>query len=528
MIPTIKQNTENTTKDAFFKVKTKDGKFDKIEIDKVKFLDKLKELGFYRLDLDTETFVYVRIIGGIIKQVSENQIIDCFEDYITLLGTTKHKTTEITKEGEPLEIELDVTPNALIKKLYDTLEIYFKDKLLSRLRPSKEIVIKKDTETEKFIYYLNGFVTITKDGHTFSTYDKIDGFVWENMVLQRNFEEADDKTSYIERFFRNIAARRNDENEIEHDYARLAQLRTMTGYLLHGFTDKKLFSIILTDSKMSYDDEPNGRTGKTLYGKILAQMLNTRKGSSVFTELSGKNFDIKNDKRYQECNLDTQLIHLNDLKKGFNIEDLFNDITEGVDVRKMYKSPFKVNVKIIISTNKTIKIEGESAKDRCKIFEFSDYYSSQFSPENEFKHWFFRDWNAIEWNRFDLFMINCVRDFLKDGISTAAGVNIERRMLQDHTSSDFVIWFTDYIVNKALPECEIYHEHKADKKQMYDDFLEAYTDYQAEAKIGRFKQAKFTKWLRTFSKNNTYIKPIVTETDEIRSNGKDYIMMRKK
>ncbi len=167
----------------------------------------------------------------------------------------------------------------------------------------------------------------------------------------------------------------------------------------------KLFCTIFTDSRISEDGEANGRTGKTLIVRGLGNMLNTDERATVFVEVNGKDFDPKNKFKFSQCRLDTQLIHINDIFKNYDIDNSFNDITDGINVDKKNDKPFKIFAKMIFSTNKTILINGESSKDRVKVFEFADYYSSKFSPIMEFKQWFFDDWNAMEYARFDRFMM---------------------------------------------------------------------------------------------------------------------------
>ena len=215
---------------------------------------------------------------------------------------------------------------------------------------------------------------------------------------------------------------------------RYESLVTIIGYLLHSHFSGKLKATIFTDSKIS--DMPSGRTGKTLLGQALAYI-------KKYTEINAKDFDPANKHKYQEANLDTQIIHLNDVKKNFDIESLFNDITEGIVVDKKNVKPFKVKTKLMISANKTIRIEGASAKDRVIEFEFADHYNEKFSPEDEFGHWFFRDWSEAEWMKFYNFFLFCICSYLKKGIIVASPVNLNRRKLLENTSQEFVEFMDD-------------------------------------------------------------------------------------
>jgi len=306
--------------------------------------------------------------------------------------------------------------------------------------------------------------------------------------------------------------------------------------MLHNYFDYKLKAPILTDAFISDDGDPNGRTGKGLISLGLKYMLNDYRNNFAknYVSLNGKNFDHRDKHRYSEANNQTTLVHIEDLKAWTNIEDFFNDITEGVDVDEKNEKPYKIKAKILFSTNKTIKVNGDSAVDRTVFFELSDYYSSSFSPEDDFKHWFFKEWNEKQWQLFDFFMVKCVQIFLKEyKIITADTINLQRRTLLEHSSPDFVNFLDFYKFNdddhkNKLPEGyyllngNIELEH--DKKELFNSFLESYPEY---ARQKGFNQARFTKWIKLYAKTSELIQEI-QKSDERRSSNKDYITFKKK
>ena len=296
---------------------------------------------------------------------------------------------------------------------------------------------------------------------------------------------------------------------------------------MHNFTDCKLHAVILTDSRISNDDEPNGRTGKTLWGRGLGHIMNAdERTSRVFTEISGKDFRPDNKFKFSKASMDTQVIHVNDIYNKYNIENSFNDITEGIEVDKKNEKPFRIQPKFILSTNKTIKIDGESAKDRVIQFEFADYYSSTFSPEDEFKHWFFRDWSEDQWCAFDLFMISCVHEYFMHGLIKPTEINLTLRTLRDHTSQDFINFMEDCFSSDGLQVVysiggneqrdiiKINYKEKVLKKALFESFIRSYNDWNNP----KFKQRDFTLWVRSYSryKNLTLEEP--------RPGGKDYFI----
>lgn len=456
---------------------TKEGAIKKptgFNIDRVKFLNLLFDLGFRRYD-HAGAHIFVQIINHrIIRQVSKINIADAFFNYIK----KDYGTTELV---QGLYVE------DLINSIYGRLQALFNDEFLARLVDTdKPIDFNKDTNTKKYLYFKNGFVEVSKSGFKFLDYENLQGYIWETELLNRNFKPADAKESYFEKFLNCICKKDKD---------RLKSLQTIIGYNLHDYAQKKLRATVLTDSKISNDDEPNGRTGKTLFCKALGQIISPdceNTANTTWVEINGKDFDPRNKNKYQVASIDTKMIVLNDVRRGFDIEVLFNDITEGLTVERKNQHPFKIRPRLIITTNKTIKIEGESGKDRFIEFEFSDYFSKARSPEDEFKHWFFRDWNQDEFNSFDCFMILCTQLYLYYGLIEAKGINLLERKLREQTSPEFIEWIDLPLVQAAINRsCNL--GEQISKNEWFADFTGTYPDY-----ANKLKQATFSRWIKTY------------------------------
>jgi hypothetical protein len=526
----LAQDTEELHK--FYKVRLKKGKIDGIEFKMIELINIFRQFGIYRYDVDEDTIKFIRVNEKRIKLASETKIQDEYFKYLDTLPDYEITVQQEDGDGEMTEAQIKITPNFIKEASLKRIDNLFKTKLLYRLSLNEDLTIQGDEKGCKYLYYQNGYIKVTVDKVTFNEYSRLNNYIWENSILPRNFEKSDRKKSTFELFARNICIVHNtdgSENKEETD-KRFLSLKTIIGYNLHNYTKGKMFATLFTDSRMDEDGEPNGRTGKTLLVKGLGHILNANDDSAVFTEISGKNFDITQNTRYQACNLETQLVHLNDVYRNFNIENIFNDITEGIEARKLYESPVKIHPKIILSSNRTIKVEGESAKDRTIVFELSEHYNSEYSPVNEFGHWFFEDWDKAEWARFDGFMINCLQSYFTNGVIRADSINLDRRMLIDHTHRDFVRWL-DYRFkdiddegNKIENTLRInkvgYNEmfyDRYDKKQLFADCITENPDF---SRWKTFTQRKFTIWLKTYIRLMHLGRVTVKE---VRSNGIDYI-----
>ncbi|MEI6765625.1 MAG: BT4734/BF3469 family protein [Bacteroidota bacterium] len=465
----------------------KDGNLKDLKIDYTKWIEVLYGLGFRRFDIG-KNFVFVRVVDQIIEEVSVTHIQDAFIHFL---------------ESLPENLPGGVSREFLIGKIYRNPSHYFCENRLNLLRPKEQFQFTEDTKDTCFIYFKNGFVRCTRDGYQLLPYEQLAGLIWKNQIVDRGFTFLDFMSSSPQEkgefsFFTFNLCGKNPE--------RYESLTSIIGYLLHSHFSGKLKAVVLTDSKIS--DVPSGRTGKTLLGQGLGY-------AKKYTELNGKDFDSANKHKYQELDLDTQIVHLNDVKKSFDFESLFNDITEGIVVDKKNIKPFKVKAKMIISTNKTIRIEGASARDRAIEFEFADYYNEKFSPEDEFHHWFFRDWDETEWMKFFNFCLFCISSYLKTGIVVAAPVNLNRRKLLENTNQEFVEF-----MDSQVKEGEIKPGIEYDKKGLFDRFLLESPEF---ADIKSFKQRRFTECLRTYAKYSGHFSAVDPDANERKSGNVRYI-----
>jgi hypothetical protein len=463
----------------YAKIINKQGDFE-WKIDHLKFIEFLRSQGFRRYDVNHE-YIFVKIHRRIIEVIPITRIQD-----------------EVIKYCESLnEYYLDedgITREELLSKFYTSPAIFFNDKKLSMLGVQKDLVLNTDSKDESFIYYKNGFVRCNADGYELLPYKKLNGYVFRDQIKDREFEKYSSSGMFRE-FLWNISGK----NE-----SRFLALKTMIGYLLHSFFETKLKAVNLTDSSIS--DNAEGRTGKTLLGRAISEIKNV-------CEISGKDFDPTNKHKYSSAKIDTQIVFLNDLQKKFSIESLFNDISDAITVDRKNMHPFNIRAKILIAANDTFRIEGASAKDRVIEYELADHYNAEFSPADEFGAWFFRDWDKIEWLKFDNLMMECVSLYLKYGVLEADPINLDKRKQIQHTNIDLVEFLDEKIKRGELRSGFDY-----DKNMLHSEFLEEYPEYKEDRWLKR--NANFTKNLKTYAAFSSQLKGKIQER---RSNGKSFI-----
>ncbi len=518
---------DNPTVYPFFEEKFDDNDaLKEIKINRFRFVQLLGSFGYTRHEINNDATTFVRIKDNVIKHTHKDEIIDHFEKFLR---------TEYDFDGAGCTA---VDYESLINKFYSGLGSFFSKDLFNRVRTEQQIVFNQDGQDTIYLYYRNGFVRITGDGYKLLDYAAMEGSVWEDQLLERDFKiaevaglkfadsEAKKPRKEIEGgIFADFVFRIANE-----DLERFQSLCSIIGYLMHDYYDYKLKAVNLTDSSLS--DEADGRSGKTMLCKIIGWVRS-------YCEINGKNFNAADKNKYEDAKPGTQFLHINDVRsKGvnkFDFEDIFNDVTEGIIVNQKYMKPFRHRAKMAISSNNPINIVGGSQRDRVIEFELSGYFSADHSPEQEYGSWFGRDWDEKEWSKFDNFMCYCGQTFLKHGILKPGTINLEERKLIKFTSHEFLEFirevdsnlkssgypFVGYIGNTdhASPIPNGIIDFEFDKKKFYEKFTEFYSDYNNHR---WFTQNLFTKWLKLYAELHLGIK----QPQQRRSDGKSMFLFK--
>jgi len=418
------------------------------------YMQFLEEQGFAKKYLDRD-YVFIRSVENIVEEIELSKIKDFILDHIK----NYYKDDSYFKE-------------ALLNELLDKNRKYFGKGLIECI-PSIDLNVLRDKKDESNFYFRNGFARVTRDnGITLHNYPELEGKIWKSHIIQRDFKLViDERKSVYEQFLFNVAGQSND---------RLKTIKSSIGYLLHGYKDSgNAKVIVLVDEKITENGEPNGRTGKSVFGKALSKI----KKSSRF---DGKNFTFTERFTFQQVYLDTKILEFNDVKRDFDFERLFSVTTDDMTIENKGEKPFTLcfddSPKIMVSTNYTIKGQGASFEDRLFEIEFSDYYNEKHKPKDDFGKLFFDEWDEDEWNRFDNFMLECVELYLKEGLVEYEQINLPRKKLISKTSQDFI----------EFAEISISINWEYDKRIMYEDFKLQYSYHS-------LSQRKFTIWTKTYS-----------------------------
>jgi hypothetical protein len=401
---------------------------------KIKNLKSLKHIIFWKKAIKNskQTFVFDRALLSDYLGVSGYKKLNNYGDIqvILLLNNIAHLKT-------PMDVYIDVLNFIKLQK-DDVLRACFIGQGESLLITKKailgalpEIELNKYTDKKDIVklFYSNKIVVIKTDKIKLESYKKFgnsDNYILAEQLIKRNFIDTDKKQCDFEKFLR------LSTNEKNHFRAICSAL----GYLISSYKNPSLTkAVIITDILSQLKNEAFGRSGKGLLINALSYIINV-------VQYNGKVTDLTNDKFvFQNVNISTALIVLQDVNKGFLFESLFSSLTDVLSIEKKHQPkitiPYNDSPKIALTTNYTIPQNTDSFKDRKYLLTLNNFFNAENKPEKHFEKLLF-DWSETEWARFDKFIIDCVQLFLKNGLIEYENPELELRRLINMTSDEFV------------------------------------------------------------------------------------------
>ena len=238
---------------------------------------------------------------------------------------------------------------------------------------------------------------------------------------------------------------------------------TALGYMSHTYRDENVLkAVVCMDSRESEVGESNGRTGKSLLGMAMEQLLST-------VVIDGKQKEMDKDQfLWEEVDSNTDLVFIDDVRVNFDIEAFFNVITGRMKINSKGAKKFTLKredtPKFIISTNHALNGDGDSFRDRQHLLGFSDYFSATRKPKDEFGSLFFSEWGHGEldqWNLFYNLQAFCIQTYFKYGLVAAPDKRLMKRKQRQSIGETFISWadefFTkDNYLNREVSKIEAY------------------------------------------------------------------------
>jgi len=193
-----------TTEDVFWEIEIKKG-VETITIEPMKYSEFLVKNGFNKYyPENAEKPTFVRVQENKVRLSSTDQIKDFVLTFLLSKGEIKvwnycSKSTYLFNENH-----LNMIDSIALKMLQDTIDC-------------------------SFIPFKNGVAKITKKEVVLQSYIDVNGYIWENQIIGRDFTKLDS----FDNDFKDLVYKVSNEDE-----NRTASLETTLGYLLHTFKDK--------------------------------------------------------------------------------------------------------------------------------------------------------------------------------------------------------------------------------------------------------------------------------------------------
>lgn len=452
-------------------------------------IDRLAALGFYQRrppgtpgNEQNAAPYFIHAEGCIIQPVEIGHMLDVFR-------ADSMPTCSYTVEYEGCQ--KTVPAEGLINTFAKQMNNIFNEKTL-RLLPIHSVPILEDTATSAYFFFKNGIMEVTRDAATLTPYANItESAVWASRIIHHHYTEPTRPApGHWERFTRNISDAKTNP-------ARYAAFRSATGYMLHNYQSDALGkAVICYDAEITRKGKPEGGTGKGLFFQGIAHLRST-------VTIDGKSFLPDSQFKWQNISLQTQAFCIDDPKSDFNFDVLFSALEAGLTVEKKHQPaffiPHKDAPKCIISTNTALTNDGNSNKRRQFVLEFGSYYKDKQKAGNdepiisEHGRVFFADgdgWTREDWAQFFTYQIQCVREYLADGLQSYAPDSLAKNQLIQSTNEDFYNW----IEKQPFKPGNTYQ-----KNANFVNFRDTY--YGEDSNLGI---RKFTEWMKTWARLEGY------------------------
>lgn len=356
--------------------------------------------------------------NNILKAISISEVRNYIGQHI--------KTIKDAAEREQVE-------NAILKDINKIVT----DASLQTYFEHVELKTNYDTANSMFFAFKNGIVEVTANDITLKNYKDIEGVFWENEVNKHSYVVKKDAANNS---YADLISKITMNADLQESPENYNWLRWLIGYSLHRREqlqgDEKRM-VILTENNID-PDTANGGTMKNTVFKGLGYLRPTiTAGGAVFNSHSTFSF--------QTCNINTHLFAISD-PKHFEIEHMFDPITEGVWVEKKNKQPFRVYARFWGLFNTMVKGGGDSAIRRMYVCVVSQFFNSGNLGRDYYKKELYTDFDTSEWNSFYTFLFECCQLYLcskgKPPVHSPEGF-LENK-IELNTSSLFARFCEDY------------------------------------------------------------------------------------
>lgn len=476
----------------------------------------LKKLGIYKYRSTNKSFSIIKITGRIVEFTT----VDYIQDLLRSILIKYHKN-----EAGRLIAQI---PKLINKKnlilLSEKRELNFHSGLKkSQLFLFENVSICIDQNQIRKTN-LNSFNHYFKKNNFLNFYPTLhdDYFKITRVREKYDIEIINNSCDYL-KFLRNVSSLfwRNDNKSTEDIYQEtinLLAIITHLGYILHNYRDpSRLYMVILTDYQGLFTGKQEGGSGKSLFCSVLKEIANV-------VPFSGKNKNLfHKDSSFSRLNSDSQIALINDIYKGFKVEDSYNLITDDRIVRNLFEDDREISsnqsIKLVTTTNETVDLSHKSTDRRIRLLFLSDYYSEdRITPAQEFGYSFFTSEMPMEQkNMFFNIMFQSVKAYLRWGIIKAPTYSSEMKVLADKIGLDYIEWADGYL-----------QDHDFNSRIKRTDFEGSFRSVLSENDNSRISTRQIKDKTKSYCKLRRYYFNPHKNGGDIKSNSIEYYQITRK
>lgn len=458
-------NIASKRSDVFFNAKRDKNNKLKIEFDHFKLIELINKLGFRHYKLDKLNYELIRVQNNIASASSITEV-----------------KKAVSKWVHSLDYIHNCSEEELLSEIIKNNETLFSEKKIQNIDFVNNSELYDDNEWA-FIPFKNEVIAINKDKMHSLNYESIEGFVWDDQVINHNIEllDIDEIDCDFKTFIYNVSGR---------NHKMFANFVTIIGYLLHKYKDPgRPWSVLICEQNENPDD--GGGSGKGIIVNAISKIINT-------VQENGKAWKATSDFAFQKVKPSTNLIAIQDIERRFNLEPLYVGITDGLSVNKKNKAeyfiPYDNSPKFCFTTNYTLELSKEHTRRRTKTMALSNHYNKHNTPKMEFGKNFFDEWDKEEWNKFYNFMLSCLQAYLRCSIlETELPATYSMKNIISNYGDMFAKWarfkFNSYSEdNKLTSECNLMYGLWISQKALRDDFIKS-SDEDIKYSPERFSKA---------------------------------------
>lgn len=365
----------------------------------------LEEIGF-RATIFNRSLLFTKI--------ERKRIVKEVEWFKNLCFTLKTSLKEIYEKEHPLLWEL------LLK------EHKFDYHVMTSLHTVQQEEYLEDDATHCHLFFQNGAVTITPEKVTFTPYEELPGYVWEEAISPHEYQGyasgspaydfADDlktqRISEFERFIHHISNEFVDGHHIKNQEPFEHGLASLCWHYNDVLQQK---AVVVIDNDPSYFSD--GRRGKRILMDALRYIRSNGSPEGVVIKEDGKAFG--GTFKFQRVKANTKVLIVDDVDdETVNFKDFYSAITDGLvkEGKGMTRFAFtpETSPKMVFTTNKPFFGMDRSSTDRLLILPMTDFFTKDGQkPAQVFGHRLFYDWDAAEWARFHDYMICIIQEAMR-------------------------------------------------------------------------------------------------------------------